>query len=87
MTSSRKRRSARKRFARDLVFEPAIGRGDDSRVHSSRQVLAHTPHLAILQDAQQLRLGPARQLSDFVEKDGAAIGFLEEARPLSHWRR
>src|SRR5262249_52456515 len=40
--------------------------------------------LALLQDAQQLRLELQRRLADLVEKDRAAIGQLEPADALRH---
>ena len=81
MTSSRKRRSARNRPGR-LVFEAAVGRGDDPRVDAARQVLADPPDLAVLEHAQQLGLGARRQLADLVEEQRAAVRLLEQPGAL-----
>ena len=67
---------------RDLLFEAAVGRGDDPHVDAARQVLADAPHLAVLQHAQQLGLRARRQLPDFVEEQRAAIRLLEQPGPL-----
>ena len=49
--------------------------------HPDRLLAAHALELAVLQDAQQLRLRRFVQVADFVEKDGAAVGQLELAAP------
>ena len=49
--------------------------------HLDRLLAAHALELAVLQDAQQLRLRRLVQIADFVEKDGAAVGQLELAAP------
>ena len=82
-TSRRNRRSARNRFGRDLLVEPAIGGRDDAGVDAARHVLADAPHFPILQHAQQLGLRARRQLADLVEEHRAAIGFLEEPGALA----
>ena len=43
--------------------------------------------LAFLQDAQELDLDIRRQVADFVEEDGAAVGQLEASLPQARRRR
>ena len=50
-------------------------------------VLAHAPHFALLQHAQQLGLRARRQLADLVEKQRAAVRVLEQARARRRPRR
>jgi hypothetical protein len=57
----------------------AIGRRQHPHVDRPRPVLAHAPHLALLQDAQQLYLHRRRHVANFIEKQRAAIGRLEQA--------
>ncbi len=44
--------------------------------------VAHALELALLQDAEQLRLQLQRRFADLVQKDGAVVGELEAADPL-----
>ena len=67
----------------DLGFEGAVRRGHDAHINPPRDVLADAPHFALLEHAQQLRLGARRKLAHLVENEGAAVRFLEETRPLS----
>ena len=71
---------------RHLVAEVAVGRGDDAHVHVAH-VGAAPAHLALLQDAQELRPGLERELADLVEEDGAGVGHLEEALLARRSRR
>ena len=66
---------------RDELVEPPVGRRDDAGGHPDRLLAAHALELAILQDAEQLRLRRLVQIADFVEKDRAAVGQLELAAP------
>ena len=65
----------------DELVEPPVRRRDDARGHPDRLLAADALELAVLQDAQQLRLRRLVQISDFVEKDRAAVGQLELAAP------
>ena len=78
MTSRRYSRSRAKATRGGFVAQRAIGGGDDAGIDAAREVLADAAHLAVLDDAQQLRLPARRQLADFVEEQRAAVGFLEQ---------
>ena len=60
-----------------LDVELAVGRGDDAHVDAPRACLADPPHLARLEDAEQLRLHVERHFANLVEKDRAARGGFE----------
>src|SRR4029077_9151093 len=62
---------------RDRFLEIAIRRGDHAQVHLSRLRAADRLEFAFLQNAEQLYLQVKRQLADFVEEDGAAVGQTE----------
>ena len=87
ITSSLKRRSALNLPPSTSCSSDAIGRRDDARVNAARQVFPDSPHLAVLQHAQQLGLSASGQLPYFVQEQSPAVGFLEETRPLSHGAR
>src|SRR5205823_7457991 len=63
----------------DLLLEVAIRRGDDADVHLLLRRRADRTNLALLQDAEQLRLERDRHLGHFVEEERAAVGDLEES--------
>src|ERR1051326_6290868 len=42
------------------------------------------PHLAGLEDAEELGLCLLRQVTDLIEEDGPAVGQLEQSRPRAH---
>ena len=69
-----------KRPCADLGLEVARRRGEDSRIHPTRLLVANSPDFTLLQDAQQLCLQSERQLADFVQEDRSAVGGFEEAR-------
>ncbi len=58
-------------------FEIAVRGGDDAHINFDSLIAADRSNFFFLQDAEQLGLQFQRQFSDFVEKDGAAIGGLE----------
>ncbi len=60
-------------------FEIAIGGGDHADVHRNFFIAADRTHFFFLQDAQELGLHFQRKLADFIEKNCAAVGCLEEA--------
>ena len=68
---------AAERVVFDHAIEIAAGRGDDADVGVARARAAEALELALLQDAQQLRLDFERQVADFVEKQRAVVGELE----------
>ena len=53
--------------------------GNDADVGPDRVVAADRHELALLEDAQQPRLGLERHVADLVEEQGAALGLLEPA--------
>ena len=61
----------------------AVGRRDQARIGAQRARAAQPLELALLQHAQQLRLQLERDLADFVEEHGAAVGQLEAADALA----
>src|SRR5439155_6507253 len=63
---------------RDPRLQIAMSRGDDPRVEARRRVRAQTPELPRLERAQQLRLELERELADFVDEEGAAVGLFEQ---------
>ena len=68
----------------DAFLEVLVRRADDADIHLDRQVRADALELALLEDAQQLRLGRHGHLADLVEEDRALIGHLEAATALGH---
>src|SRR4029079_15105618 len=63
--------------------EVQIGGGDDPDIALERPGAGDTLELALLDDAQQLRLHRHRHLADLVEEDGAAVRQLEAPRLLA----
>ena len=63
----------------DRLGQVAVGGGDDADVHLDRLGAADAVDLALLDGAQQLGLQAGIHLADFVQQQGAAIGFLELA--------
>ena len=74
-------------LALDAFFQPAVGGGDDAHIHFDGAVAADPFEFPFLEDAQQLGLDLGRDLADFVEQDGAAVGQLETAFALVERRR
>ena len=52
--------------------EVAVRGGDEAEVDRPGPRLAQPPHLALLQDAQELRLDLRREVADLVEEEGPA---------------
>ena len=71
----------------DLVLELAVGRRDHAHVDLDRLGAADAADLALLQDAQQLRLHLAGDVADLVEEDGAALRLFEDAALATPPRR
>src|SRR4051812_4381559 len=63
-----------------FLAEVAVRREDEAHVDGPRLQAADAQDLAVLDDAQQLRLHRERHFADLVEENGAARGRLEEAR-------
>ena len=63
----------------DLVFQVAIGRGDDAHIDLARARVADALDFLLLQNAQQLGLHRERHFADLIEEKRAAIGQLEAA--------
>src|SRR5262245_22003096 len=59
-----------------------VGRGDQAKVGPHETRAAEPPELALLEHAQQLGLRVERQVPDLVEKEGGAVGLLEDAGAL-----
>ena len=68
----------------DGLLEVAVGGGDQPDVHFDRLGAADPVDLAFLDDPQKLGLEMRVHLADLIEKQGAAIGFLEFADPPRH---
>ncbi len=62
----------------------AVGGGDDSDIDLASSGAAQRFELAFLQHAEEFGLEFQRQLADFVEEDGAAVGKREPAFTPGH---
>ena len=56
-----------------------VGSGDDAHVDLHRLHAAQAHELAVLDDAQELRLRLERNVSDLVEEDAAFVAEVEQA--------
>src|SRR5262249_42829209 len=68
-----------KGFFAHRLKQVAVGCPQNPPIAPDRSTTAHAVEFALLQDAEQFRLGVRRQLADLVEEDGAALGQLESA--------
>ena len=68
----------------DVLLQIPIGRSQHPDVHAPRRILADALELALLQDAQELRLQIRGNLADLVEEQRAAVGELEPPDPVAH---
>ena len=66
----------------DPLREVGISGGHHAHVHPYVLGTAQPLELALLQDAQQLGLQLQRHISDFVQKQGAAVGLLKASDTL-----
>src|SRR5688500_12720906 len=64
-------------FVGDHLREVAISRGHETDVDADRPVAAEPLELLLLQDAEKLRLQLERNVSNFIEKQRAAVRELE----------
>jgi len=69
---------AAKTPALHLGTQVAVGRGNDTDIDAPRLHTPHAQHFPRLEHAQQLRLQGQGQLADFIEKQRAAVGRLEQ---------
>ena len=67
-----------KRAVLDFLFEGFVGGGKDADVDVGGRVLADAADFAFLQHAQKAALQHGGHGADFIEENGAAIGFLEK---------
>ena len=63
-----------------LLQQILVGGGDDAHVHRDHPASAHPADLFFLQDPQQPPLKSQGDLRDLVQKDGAVVGDLKQAR-------
>ncbi len=63
----------------NVRLDIAAGRGDDAHVYRHFDAAADTLESLIDQDAQNLVLRFARHIGNLVDKQGAAVRFLERA--------
>src|SRR6266700_659932 len=61
-----------------MFFEVAIGSCDHADVNSDFSSSTHRAEAALLQYPEQLDLHGQSHLTDFIEKDGAAIGHFKQ---------
>ena len=60
----------------------AVGRGNETDVHMQFIVAADAGVSAVLQKTEQFGLERAAHVADFVQEDGAVVGFLDAAEFL-----
>ena len=65
-------------------LDVAMGGGDDSQIDLPPVQRAHRAQFLLLDQPQQLDLHFERQIADFVEKGGAAVGHLHQALLVVH---
>src|SRR5262249_54324530 len=70
-----------------LLPQVAVCRRQDPHVNAPRDILTHTPKLALLNDTQHLCLSARRQLTNLVEEQSASMRFLEHACSFGHRAR
>ena len=68
----------------DGRLQVPIGGGDDADVHFDGLIAADALEASLLEGPQQASLEPDRDLSHFVEEEGAAVGGLETSDLTSH---
>lgn len=66
----------------DFVFQVLVGGGDDPEIAALLPVFPHRSKALLLQDAQEHPLDVEWHLPDLVEKQGAAIGQLDQPRAI-----
>ena len=78
-TLRRWNRSSRNWSSADGLDDVAVGGGDEAHVDPQFLRAAHAGEAAVLEEAQQLGLERPAHVADFVQEDGAAVGFLDAA--------
>ena len=68
----------------DSFFERLVGGGKDADVDGDGDVVADAADFFFLEDAQEAALQKRRHGADFIEENGSAVGFLEEALLVVH---
>src|SRR5262249_4406840 len=68
-----------KGFLAHGLKQVAVGCRQNPHIDPDRSTTANAVEFALLQDAEQLRLGVRRQLADLIEEDRAAMRQLESA--------
>ena len=63
-------------------MDVAVGGGDEADVHMQFIVAANAGVGAVLQETEQFGLERAAHVADFVQEDGAVVGFLDAAEFL-----
>ena len=66
-----------------LLLQIPVGGGDEAHIHPQRPIGADTLDLALLQGPQQLGLQAEGQFADLVQEQGATVGQLELAGPIT----
>ncbi len=61
-----------------------IGGSYEANVDLPAERLTETPDLLLLDDAQQLGLPTRREIRNFIKKESAVVGILEESCPVCH---
>src|SRR5262249_40988982 len=72
---------------RDLLGKPRVRRGEHANVDRNPPAAAHSLDLALLEDAQQLRLQGQGHIADLVEKNRSALSALKTPGARFHPRR
>jgi hypothetical protein len=66
------------------ALEVAVRGRENAHIHLNRLGSAHAFECLLLEHAQDLRLNAERDVADFVEQDGAAVGSLDHAELARH---
>ena len=61
------------------VLQLAVAGGDEADIHRNHFVAAYAPNFMIFDHAQHLGLQRQREAWQFIQKQGAAVGRLEES--------
>src|SRR6266850_1807286 len=60
----------------------AVGGGDQAHVHAQFLIAANACKTAVFQEAEQFGLERPAHVADFIEEDGAAVGFFDASELL-----
>ena len=67
----------------DGFDDVAVGGGDEADVHLKFLVAADAGEGAVFEEAEEFGLEGAAHVADFIQEDGAAVGFLDAAEFLA----